>query len=233
MKVLLKLEWKKNQLSQYVKYSLLTTVIIYAVTVIMAVLAIQEGEMMFPDSHSFLGFANMLVRIIFHIFGAILIVRLIIDEYNSGTIKLMFSYPVSRKKIIAAKMLIIALFVFISILLSSLLYAVLTMILQNLITLYSGKLLLSSIIGQVPGYFTSAVMCTGISFTGLYFGMRKFSPSSVITASVIISIILNGTFSSDANSVSLSQTLILPLLLCAVGVVIGYMSWKNTNKKDI
>lgn len=59
------------------------------------------------------------VRAVFIIFGAVLISKLIISEFKNKTILVMFTYPINRKKLLAAKLLIAAGLTFITILISN------------------------------------------------------------------------------------------------------------------
>ena len=63
--------------------------------------------------------ASSIVRATFIIFGAVLIAKLIIDEYKNKTILLMFSYPINRKKIMISKLAITAILTFITVILSN------------------------------------------------------------------------------------------------------------------
>ncbi|MGV2644578.1 ABC transporter permease subunit, partial [Clostridium perfringens] len=50
--------------------------------------------------------AGLLCRAVFIVFASVLLSRFIIEEYKNKTISLLFTYPVERKKLIMAKMLL-------------------------------------------------------------------------------------------------------------------------------
>ena len=59
------------------------------------------------------------VRAVFIIFASTLIAKLIIGEYKFKTITLAFMYPISRKKLMVAKLAIVMLFTFSMIIISN------------------------------------------------------------------------------------------------------------------
>ncbi|MDI3410257.1 ABC transporter permease subunit [Bacillus sonorensis] len=60
------------------------------------------------DAGSTLLLLGTFVRSVFIVFAGVLIAKLIIGEYKNRTITVMFTYPVSRKKLMAAKLLLTA-----------------------------------------------------------------------------------------------------------------------------
>ena len=50
---------------------------------------------------------GLLMSFIFLVYSSVLTARLVIGEYNLGTITIMFSYPLNRKHLIASKLMII------------------------------------------------------------------------------------------------------------------------------
>ncbi|MFJ7731678.1 ABC transporter permease [Lysinibacillus sp. NPDC097231] len=52
-------------------------------------------------------------------FASVLIAKLVIEEYKNKTILILFSYPVSRKKIFVSKLILIAFLTFITMMLSN------------------------------------------------------------------------------------------------------------------
>lgn len=233
MKSLIKLEWQKLGMSQYIKYALLCTVLIYTASAAMAVISVMEGEMMFENYQMYVEFYQMILRIVYQIFGAVLLVRLVIDEYANKTIDIMFTYPVSRKKLLAAKMLLAGTFIFTGMALSSVVYALFTWGVQGILHMYEGSAALSELVAGLPGSLLAAFMAVGMSFIPLYFGMKKKSGSTVIVTAVLLSLLLNGTISGSGNSSSLFGFMVVPAGLSLLGILIGYISWRNINKADM
>ncbi|WAG56914.1 hypothetical protein LL033_06670 [Clostridium estertheticum] len=63
--------------------------------------------------------------------------------------------------------------------------------------------------------------------------MRHKSTATTITSSVIIGFPLNGMVSNGNSSVSLGKMVVVPLILCILGLLIGYLSYWNIDNKDL
>jgi len=104
---LMRLEIKKFKMRKYLKGVIVANLIIFAVLV-MTVFATKAGnEIPFKSWNDVFSVIGVFVRITFSIFAAVLISRIIIGEYKSKTINVLFTYPVSRKKIMLAKLVLI------------------------------------------------------------------------------------------------------------------------------
>ncbi|MEH6943480.1 ABC transporter permease, partial [Bacillus sp. JJ722] len=92
---------------------------------------------------------------------------------------------------------------------------------------------ISDIIATVPNTFISAFMMAGISLVPLYFGMRKKSTATTITSSILIGVLINATVSDGGSQVSLFQFIGVPIVLCLLGLAIGYLSYHKIDKIDL
>ncbi len=92
---LMKLEYKKYHLSQYFKWVALWIFIIFGLAAFMG--WESKNELMFRDYADFISLTNILIRIVFISFSAVILSRLVIDEYKNKTIQLLFTYPLQRK----------------------------------------------------------------------------------------------------------------------------------------
>lgn len=233
---LLKLEWKKNQLSKYILSAMISMVVIFALSCLMAVLSQGEGEPMFDGYDSFIAFVNMMIRIVFQIFASILLSRLVIDEYSNKTIQVLFTYPVNRKKVMQCKLLLVCLFTFISITIATVCSSILTYFINPVLHLFDGEMVGNDFLSTLPMNLIFAIMVAGIGLIPLYFGMKKKSTATTITSAVIISLLLNSTVSgsgSSSGSVSIFEFIAMPIGLGLLGFLIGYLGYRNVNKKDL
>lgn len=108
---LMKLEWKKHQLSSYFKSVAICIIAIFAVVSLMAWGMKAEEDMLFSDFKQNMDLANVFIRITFIIFSSVILSRLVIDEYKNKTIQLSFMYPLQRKMLMSAKLTIVFVFV--------------------------------------------------------------------------------------------------------------------------
>lgn len=233
MMKLMKLEWKKNHLSKYFKTTLIATVLIFLITAFMAKMAQNQGELMFTNFNSYMSFVNIIIRVVFVIFSAILLSRLVIDEYKNKTLQVLFTYPVNRKKVIQSKLMLIMGFCFVSILFSTIVISLLTFMVNPKLELFPQLLELGDVINTFPTIITISIMTACLSLIPLYFGMKKKSSSTTITWGVIIGLLVNATVSDGAATVNMVQLLVIPGILALVGLTIVYFTFRHIESQDI
>lgn len=233
MMKLMKLEWKKNHLSKYFKTTLIATVLIFLITAFMAKMAQNQGELMFTNFNSYMSFVNIIIRVVFVIFSAVLLSRLVIDEYKNKTLQVLFTYPVNRKKVIQSKLMLIMGFCFLSILFSTIVISLLTFMVNPKLELFPQLLELGDVINTFPTIITISIMTACLSLIPLYFGMKKKSSSTTITWGVIIGLLVNATVSDGAATVNMVQLLVIPGILALVGLTIVYFTFRHIESQDI
>lgn len=230
---LMKLEWKKHRLSRYFKGLAICIAGIFAAVGFMAWESERQGDPMFPDYSEFMSLTNILIRIIFIIFSAVILSRLVIDEYKSNTIQLLFTYPLQRKKLIQAKLFIVFGFCFSSVILTSFIINMFTFLLNPMIGFFEKPVSIIEIISTIPTVIISAFMIAGISLIPLFFGMRKKSTATTITSAVLIGFLINATVSSGGSQTSLFQFIGVPIAFCLLGIMVGYLSYHKVDKIDV
>ncbi|MFJ7733208.1 ABC transporter permease [Lysinibacillus sp. NPDC097231] len=226
---LLKLEWKKNRIASYFKGLIICIVGIFAAVALMAVGS--GDEKMFQDYTDFMSLTNILIRIVFIIFSSVILSRLIIDEYKNKTVQLLFTYPLKRKKIIFAKLSLVFLFCFFSIIIATFTINIAVYFLNPMMNLFETPIEIQEMVATIPSTLINAFMMAGVSLIPLYFGMRKKSTASTITSAVLIGFVINATVGD--TSTSLFQFIIVPITMCLLGLMIGYLSYYKVDKVDL
>jgi len=166
----------------------------------------------------------MLVRATLIIWEAVLIGLIVIEEYRSKTITLLYTYPYNRKKIIAAKLILICL--------TMLIFHMFSAILQNiLIKVLSGTIgfvtyTLENVISQI--IIMIATICLGL--LPLCFGMIRKSVITTIISSLIIVCIAS---SSQGNTAGLISTPIMAIVLGAIGLMASAITVGKMCKEDL
>ncbi|WP_235700159.1 ABC transporter permease [Clostridium senegalense] len=170
-----------------------------------------------------------MIRATFIIFASVLLAKLIIEEYKNNTITILFMYPINRKKLIMAKLIIVASFTFVTTVLSNIFIDSALCIINNFYNFTTDKITVSLIINSFRNIFISGLLSAGISLIPLYFGMKKKSvPTTIISAIIIVSIVC-----SNGNGISLNSIIAVPITLALIGVFIAYLSIKNIEHVDI
>ncbi|KAF1295085.1 bacitracin ABC transporter permease [Enterococcus sp. JM4C] len=230
---LMKLEWRKNQLTSYLKYVVGSIFVIFLLTSLMAIGANSQEEVMFVDFASFMSLVTIFIRLVFVIFSGILLSRLIVDEYKNNTIQVLFSYPIKRAKMMKSKLLLVWAYCFFSLLVATICIDSLIFIVNPILDLFPEKVTLAMIIRTLPPTVIEAFMTACLSLIPLYFGLRKKSTATTITLAVLIGFLVNGTVSDDSAQVNLSQIIVIPALLSLLGLMVGYLSYHNIETKDV
>lgn len=233
MMKLMKLEWKKNHLTKYIKGTLVSTCLIFMISTFMDITSQRQGELMFTDFNSYMSFVNIIIRVVFVIFSAVLLSRLVVDEFKNKTLQLLFTYPVNRKLVIKSKLLLVVGFCFISILFSTIAISLLSMWMNPIVNLFPKVVQIQDVIYTLPNIFTSSLTTACLSLIPLYFGMKKKSSSTTITWGVVIGLLVNATVSDGTGSINLAQTLIIPLILAFVGLMVTFMTFRHIETQDV
>ena len=227
---LIKLELKKN------KFNGSWLGILIANLCIMGLVALMyfdpetlENELVFIDFADAFSAIDTFVRATFIIYASVLIAKFVIEEYKNKTMSLMFSYPISRKKLIAAKLTIIFTWTFLTITLSNVVISGVLVLVNNYFGYIPGTLEMDTVINYVLKMLLNTVSAAGLSLIPLFFGMWKKSvPGTIVSAVLIVSI-----FSSSSGGFSLYSIIAVPIILAAIGILVAYLSIRNVDKVDL
>ena len=116
---LLKLELKRFHFSFKFLITLICNIVILG---IVSLIFFAEKDSFGTDFESFsvlLQLALSIISITFMVFSGVLISSMITSEYKNKTIMLLYTYPISRKKLLLSKLLLIFLFTFFSMIFSA------------------------------------------------------------------------------------------------------------------
>lgn len=220
---LIRLELRKHKF----KGSLLG--ILIANTAIMLLICLMYFTEEFNSYQDMLLGISTFVQAVFTIYASVLIAKFVIDEYKNRTITLMFTYPVNRKKLITAKLLIVSVWTFVTIIVSNVLISSGFLVINASFQYIADPLELQLLIGHGVKVLFNAIAATGVSLIPLFFGMMKKSIPATIVSSIILASILNST----NGGFSISSIVAIPLTIAAVGVVITYFGFRNIEKSDV
>lgn len=127
----------------------------------------------------------------FIIFTSVMLASFIVSSYKNKTINLMFSYPISRKKIVLSQMLSVWIFNFISLVLTKGLHYSVLIMTKKYTHITAESIPLGSSAFYIGIFLNSAVMVT-VSFIGLLIGIRMKSSKATIVVGVIIACFTQG-----------------------------------------
>jgi len=183
---LIRLEWKKNNIIQYVRNAFVMVIIL--LLLILAVAGeLEADETMLAYGNSMLkSGVELFTNMSFIVFTSTMLGAFIVNAYKNKTINLMFSYPISRKKILLSQMLSVWIFNFIALVLSKVLLYTILVITKEYTHITATNIALGSSIFYIEIFVNSAVMVS-ISFIALLIGLRiKSSKATIITGVIIV-----------------------------------------------
>jgi ABC-type transport system involved in multi-copper enzyme maturation permease subunit len=226
---LIKLELKKNKFNGNVLSVALISAII---SIFIIVMYFNFGEAGVDEELSYGGMLMMIdliVRATFIVYAAALLAKFVISEYRSKTMQVMFTYPVNRKKIISAKLIIVAVWTFLAIIVTNICVAGVFFITDASFDLIPESLEMSILGGHAWKMVVYAIAAAGMSLIPLAFGMIKKSTITTVVSSIIIVSLVN----SNNGGFSLSTYILVPISLALIGVVVAYISFRNVDKVDL
>ncbi|MGE7623875.1 ABC transporter permease [Viridibacillus sp. NPDC096237] len=226
---LIKLELVKNKFGWYIKSAIIANILMTAILCFIMYITQKEGDLIVTTHQDAFILIGAMVRATFIVFAAVLIAKIVIEEYKNKTILIMFSYPVNRKKMIASKLLITSALTFITMLLTNIIVGGLFTIINDYYHFVPFSITASQYFTEVFKMIPYSMASTGISLIPLYFGMRKFSVPTTIFSSLLVVMIACST-----NPV-FSMVTIIPfqLGLAVIGVMNAYLAIRNIEKEDV
>ncbi|GAA0136788.1 ABC transporter permease [Paenibacillus sp. YSY-4.3] len=225
---LMKLELKKHSLGWYFSSAFIASLCIIAILILVNYVEAPH-EVPLRDLDEALVVVGAVARVTCVILGGVLVAKLIVEEYKNKTIFILFSYPISRKKLIGAKLLFIMILTFITVFVTNLFSAGLLVLLNSYLHFIPGNVDTEFLLKQVLSIFTFSVATAGTSLIPLYFGMRKQSvPATIVSAIFIVALI-----GSHNPGFSIASIVYVPLALAVVGVAIAGWTIRNVERTDV
>ena len=227
---LMKLELKKYDMTWYVKGAVISTLLAaICIALIPFMMSAFEGSGAFLNYSGAFTTINRVTGSIFIVFASVLIAKLIIDEYKNRTITVLFTYPVSRKKILMAKLLLIVIITFVTIAISTGIVTTVFLLTDAVLNYINEPLTVQLILQQVILITASALAYSGISLIPIFFGMlRKSVPATIVSSLIII-----GVLGFNTNEFSVENIVAVPVTFCVAGLIVAFFSIRNVDKEDI
>ena len=211
---LMKLELQRINLHAY-----FVSVLIFGAvfTYFVAYVAQVEQETQFMNYGNILRLTGAISVILFSVLSATMYSRIIIGEYSGRRLALLFSYPVSRKKIFLSKVLIVFLFVFLSMLLCTAVSIAIFTVTESAAPIVS-DVMTGSMIAEVCR--TTVVSLIAVNAIGLI-SMRIGFIRKSVPAALISSFILAGVYGNIA--VGGAETPAVSLLAAGVSLIVIFV----------
>ena len=145
---------------------------------------------LFLSYRSLIGLTNMMLIVIFTILSAIMSSKFIIEKYVGKRAILLFSYPVSRQKILSAKMCMVFLYTVIAMCLCGTVIFGIFFGTESLFPICSDTLTLPAILYGIFSLISYSLLAGVWGMVALWIGFGRQSVTVTIVAAVIIAIVM-------------------------------------------
>jgi ABC-type transport system involved in multi-copper enzyme maturation permease subunit len=183
----MKLELQRINLRPYFVSGIIFGVVLLAFTYFVAYVAQVEQETEFMTYVNIFHFTSAVSIILFSILSATMYARLITEEYSGRRLALLFSYPVNRKKIFAAKVLIVFSFVFIAMLLCTTVPIIIFTITESFAPIVPDTITSNLLVETFKMNAVSLVTVSAIGLLAMRLGFMKRSVSITLISAFVLS----------------------------------------------
>lgn len=226
---LMRLEMRKIRIGPYIRAALIANVMILALICLISFFVEVKEKMPLTDYGMTFSIIDTLMRATYIVFAAVLLSRIIIDEFRSKSIALLFMYPINRKKLLAAKLLIVVLFTLCAVIAGNLFVGIGFYVLNLFTPIVPEPLTVSIAANSLLTMVMSALATSFLSLIPLFFGMRNHSVSATVVSSLIVVMLV----CQSIDGFSLYSIVAVPIGLALLGVTVAYMSIRNVEHVDI
>lgn len=175
--------------------------------------------------------SGAMVRGVFIVFAAVLISKMIIDEFKNRSILVMFSYPLNRKNILSAKLILIFWMTFITMAISNIVVAIGFIGLNQIFHLTTvASLTTIDFFAEILNLIMFSLATAVAALVPLYFGIRKYFTSATIISSLFI---VSATCQSAGPNFSLASIIYIPLALAIIALVIVVLVIRKIDRIDL
>ncbi|RJE87527.1 ABC transporter permease [Paenibacillus sp. 1011MAR3C5] len=230
MMQLIKLEFKKGRMTGYLWGSLITYgVILGFLLLIYMVEGPTQEEPIFQSNADMLSLIDTLIRATFIIYASVLLSKLVIGEFQNKTMALLFAYPVSRKKLLTAKLSMVFVWTLANVIIANFVIGTIFLTINANLAYVPDTITSELLINHGTSIITNAIAAAGMSLLPLTIGMRKKSvPSTIVTAVLLVMLVC-----SNNMGFSLGTIIAIPLSLGALGILLTLLSIRNIDRVDV
>ena len=226
---LIRMEIKKVPLKPHIAGLLAANFIIFLLSVFTSSLLTASGNIstlpgFAPVQLDTVTLAAMLVRATLIVWEAVLISVFVIEEYRNKTIGLLFTYPISRTKLITAKLILICGIMF--------LLHVLSNIFQYATIFLAAKCFdfVTFSFGNIMAQAVTTISAILLGLLPLYVGMIKKSAIATVVSSIIIVAIASNSQGSSAGLLSIP---IAAIIFGIIGITFSAITMRKMILSDL
>ncbi|WP_312433503.1 ABC transporter permease [Lacrimispora sp.] len=229
---LIRLEWKKNHMKKYmIKMAIVIAalgLLLYSMCYYVPIDTETGMTDSVPEIENMAVQIDLLTNLAFLIFSSVMLSSFIINAYKNKTQSLMFSYPISRKKIILSQMMAVWIFCVAALFLGKLLIYLLLALASGIKVGFPLGYDITSVSFYIQ-IILKTVLTVTLAFIPLYIGKLMKSSKAAIISSFLLFSVMNGTI----GDLTLRGNMFLPAFLFGVSLICGFLTVHNVEKEDV
>ncbi|UHA73252.1 ABC transporter permease [Paenibacillus sp. 481] len=222
------LDWRKMRLK-----GLLRTILSANGIIILWLIAFKAGH---PDG--FNSYEDLFKEIAFYtrtvvvIFASLLTARVVLDEYRTRTITILFVYPVSRTNLLISKLALVSVMTFVTMVCSHLLVAVVVVSTYLYNSSISQAMVLEMVTHEALNVIIFAFAAVGMGFVLFFIGMIRKSAAAMLVSSCLMTMSSSEMFSQSVHD-NVWKAVLLSGAWLAAGGVLALLAIKNAERAEV
>lgn len=235
MKTLIKLELKKINIRTYIISSLIIAIIMLGFLYLFAYVPVLEPND--TDMAIFSGYSNIIPLFsAFHmgafcVLSAVMYSKFIIENYSGKRPTLLFSYPVSRKKVMLSKLNVVSIFTISSMFLSNFIIFLIFGITENFIHLVAQDFTFSIMLQVLETTLLMSILAASIGIIAVGIGfIKKSVPTTIISAIIIVSFICNMIANTTSSKIAMY---LCTTLIVLIGGIFSFIMIKRIDVMEV
>lgn len=226
MRKLIMIEFKKMSIKKHLLQVMIANACMLGLILMTTYFNNTAGALQGLPSIRTITVIDTFVKAVFIVWQAILIANLIVEEFRSKTILILFTYPINRKKLIFSKLGIIFIITLASMVASQTFLSVVLYLLNGVAPF---------IAFEIAWFDASVMLLTTLTsimlgMMPLYIGMQNKSTVATVASSLII---VGLTVSSGGEKGGLITMIPISLMLGVIGMSMAYASIRKMLSTDV
>ncbi|WHY67098.1 ABC transporter permease [Neobacillus sp. SuZ13] len=232
---LLKLELKKTNIRTYIISASIIGICMLGIIYLFAYAPKIEPKD--PDMKMFAGYENIIplfstiCMFAFSLLSSVMFSKIIIEEYSGKRTTLLFSYPVSRRKVFLAKIAVVSLFVATAMITSCISIFIIFGISESISPVVDGNITFEIISRAAKTTFYMSISAVSVGIISMALGfIKKSIPTTIISSVLLCSLLSNvvaGSISAD------SPIIIFTIILLLISVLVINIITRKINCMEV
>lgn len=196
MRNLINLELRKNNIRTYFLSALIITAVMLGLLYLFAAMPYIEPNasesLEFASYEAVLGLTGLINMVCFCVLSAVMYSRFVIGEYAGKQAMLLFSYPVSRKKIFLSKIVLISTLTIVGLIVSNMSIFLFFALTESVFSIVKDSFTFGVVIQLIFKTLSMAVLAAELGIVSMGIGfIKKSVPVTIVSAVILCSLITN------------------------------------------